>query len=129
MDSREHAEACCLHEVALEAFPHPIIIHDQRVIYMNSAARKALRVDSLDDVVGEPIARFVHPDAREAGEVRRQMLLEKGGSISSLSVKLLSLQGSVLYAICDACRIELEGRPAIMVTGRVTGERFDAARA
>ena len=129
MEPNEHTEDCCLHEVALEAFPHPIIIHDSHVIYMNAAARKVLRAESLEDVVGEPMRRFVHPDARDAGDVRRRMLLEQGGTINSLSVKLLSLQGSILYAICDACSIEFRGKRAIMVTGRVTGERFDAARA
>lgn len=109
-----------LHEAALDALPHAVLVHDfSTILYVNTAACRAFRADEPSQLVGRQVAELVHPDGRAAGEQRRKMVLDQGATFTRLDVKLLALDGSVIYASGHGQRITFNGSPAIMVTGEV----------
>lgn len=119
-DVSSNREYGSLHEAALDALPHPVMVHDDSVVlYVNPAACRAFRADDASQLVGRALSELVHPDGRAAGEQRRRMVLEQGTTFSRLDVKLLALDGSVVYANGHGQKITYNGVPAIMVTGHI----------
>lgn len=116
-----------MHAAALEAFPYPVLIHDQDVIlFVNAVCRGYLRANSSDQLVGQPVGVIVHEHTREAGVERRRLLFEQDAQMGSVPVKLRALDGTTLYAICDGGVITFDGRKAILITGRISARSTPA---
>lgn len=118
-----------LHEAALEAFPYPVIVHTEVILFANAAARSVLQAPN-GELEGRAISSIVHEDGRSAGDERRRLFQQnREARLSSFPTKLVTLNGTTLYALCDACRVNYDGGEAIMVVGRITGEQFRATKA
>lgn len=117
------AELSGMHAAALEAFPYPVLIHDRDAILLaNAAMRRELLAESPEDLVGKPMTAVSHPDVRAAGDERQRLLFERRVvTMSSVPVKLLALDGSTRYAVCDGGVIEYDGRVAVLITARFVG--------
>jgi len=103
-------------EAALVALDVPIIIHEyDEILFANAAACRALRAADTCELVGASITSFVHRDGREAGQQRRELVLEHGQVIRDLPVKLKGVDGSTLYARVSGKRIEWGNRTAILL--------------
>jgi len=112
-----------LQEAALDALPHPVMVHDKStVLYVNPAACRVFRASDASQLVGRPISDLVHPDGRPAGEERRRMVIDDGTTFTSLRVKLLAIDGTVVYASGHGQRITYNGTPAILVTGTLADQ-------
>lgn len=110
-----------LHEAALDGLPLPVIVHDlEMIIYANPEACRVLGAEQRTQLEGQALSTIVHPDGREAGAQRRQLLLETGHVFRDISVKMLDLSGATVYVTGTATRIFYCGRPAIMFTGTKT---------
>jgi len=110
-----------LHEAALDGLPLPVIIHDlEMIIYANPEACRVLGASERSQIEGQGLDTIVHPDGREAGSQRRQLLFETGHVFRDISVKMLDLTGETVYVTGTATRIFYCGRPAIMFTGTKT---------
>lgn len=123
------AHPCGLHQAALEAFPYPVIVHTDVILFANAAARTVLHA-SNGELEGRAISSIVHEDGRSAGDERRRLFQDNRETrLTSFPTKLITLEGRTLYALCDACRVKYDAGEAIMVVGRITGEQFRSAKA
>lgn len=111
-----------INEAALESLPMPFLVHDhQRVLFVNRAALGMLGARNKSEVVDKPLSQIIHPDGREAGAVRRQLVLEGGHPATDIPVKLVGVDGIVRYAIATGVPIIYgRGHNAILVTAVLT---------
>ena len=101
---------------ALEAIPEAILLHDaERILFVNSEARRVLRADPPENLVGRPIQTIVHPDGYTAGTQRRKVLLDHGQQLRDLPIKLIALDGTVLYATGTGILLHTPAGPAVLV--------------
>ena len=110
-------------EAALEVLPEPILIHDaERILFVNAAARRVLRAERPEDLVGRPIQTIVHPDGYSAGVQRRRILNETGKPLGDTPLKLVALDGTTLYARAVGIPLRTSAGMAILVAATfITG--------
>ena len=114
MTLRNESATDSMFEAALIALDSPIMIHAQReILFANAAAHRVLRAEG--PLVGSDVTSLVHPDGLEAGHERRKLILESGQTLRDVPVKLCALDGTTLYARCEAKRIEWGGNTAILI--------------
>jgi PAS domain S-box-containing protein len=103
-------------EAALVALDSPIVIHaQQEILFANDAAHRVLHAEGPNSLVGTDVTTIVHPDGLEAGHERRKLILESGQTLRGVPVKLRALDGTTLYATCEAKRIEWGEEAAILI--------------
>ncbi len=92
---------------ALEMLHYAVFIHDEELIrYANPAGSRLLRAQAECDVVGRPFVDFVHADCREAGRERRHVI-SNGGTLHGLPMKLIAVDGTVLYVRGDGAPLSV----------------------
>lgn len=73
---RSHESHCEIADTLFQWLPLPALIHDESIIVdVNTEALRVFGADSADQIIGRHIQDVVHPDAHQAGEARRKMLL------------------------------------------------------
>jgi PAS domain S-box-containing protein len=115
MDSRSDQETG-MYRAALETLPDAVMIHDETTVhYANPATLRVLHASRRDQVEGVDFARFVHEDARSAGKGRQAVLAESGHPIPPVRLKLIGVDGAIVYTEARAWRIVFDGRTATLV--------------
>lgn len=110
-----------VHEGALEMLPTAVIIHNhQFVLYANRAALAVLGASEFSQIESRPLSQFVHPDAVEAGEARRKLVMEHGHAVINVPVKLVGVDGVVRYATANGLPVTHDGERAILVMATIT---------
>ena len=100
---------------AVAAVPHPLMISDyDTVVFANAPACEIMRARTLDELVGQPADRFVHPDIREAYALRKPLIVERRQSIRDVPTKFVALDGSAIVGRSHLISIEFDGRPSVM---------------
>lgn len=97
------------------------------VLYVNTAATKALGAASADSLLGRSIMDFVHPDFREIAIRRAILPLPPGDSHPVLEEKFLTVNGEAMDVEVQSIGIVFDGEPAIQVAFRDITERKAAA--
>ena len=107
----------------VELCPDAIGVHQHgRFVYVNAAAARLLGAESPDELVGEPVLRFVPPDAVAEAEAR-MMRLAEGETMPPSVERLLRLDGTEVEAEVAGAAIRLDGEVAFQVIGRDITER------
>ncbi len=110
--------------------PHFVVIHREgRVVFANDAAARAMGASSPEDLIGEPVLRFVHPEDAELARKRIANLSEKGGFVEPVIERLVRLDGSVFEAEVTGASVYYRGKPAVQVMARDITESQKARRA
>lgn len=113
-----------MHEAVLESLPYPVLVHDEdTVLYVNGKTLTWLKCGDRTQIEGKPLGTIVHEDGREAGIARRRLMLEQGVSLRDISVKLIAMDGTVVYVLGDAERFFVDDKPLILVVGRRIGRQ------
>jgi len=103
-------------DALFEALPFPALIHERDcIVRMNAAARRTLEIDESEALAGRPIRDFVHADAREAGERRREMLHSMGQRFRELPVKLVTATGREIRLNVTALPFAFDSQPYALV--------------
>lgn len=96
--------------------PGPIVVHDGRSFIMaNAAVARFLGVDSPSDLLGEPIADFVHPDSAPGVIERVKTMMSEGTPSPIVEELFVRKDGSVAYGETAAAPFELDGKRVIYV--------------
>lgn len=104
-----------------DALPIPALVHDERMLLAsNAAAREIFCASCSADLEGLPITALVHPDGREAGELRRQLLLKHGQRFEGTPVKLVRLTGEPFVATGTGVTFTLGTAPIAIVAACTT---------
>jgi diguanylate cyclase (GGDEF)-like protein/PAS domain S-box-containing protein len=111
----------------LEISPEPIAIHSEgKIDYINPVAAQLLGASSPEELVGQSILKFTHPDYREIAKERIQQIQEEGIPAGLIEEKFIRLDGHVLDGEITSIPFTFEGRPAILSIARDITERKQA---
>lgn len=100
----------------VENSPYGIAIHqDGKLVFINPAGARLLGAEHPDEVLGEPVLRFVHPDYREVVKQRIREAIQDRKPGPLLEEKFIRLDGRAIDVEVVATPIMHEGRPAVQV--------------
>ncbi len=92
-----------------------VVVHNESyVLFANKAALKLLGAKSEDEVTGQKIKRFVHPDYAEAAMDRIEKLLQNE-EVPFVEEKLLRLDGTPFFAEVTGAVVHFNDQKAIQV--------------
>ena len=98
-----------------------------KILYVNTAAARALGADAAADLVGRSIIDFVHPDFRELAIRRANPPLGLGEVQPMVEERFLNVSGETMDVEVQSIVILFDGEPAIQVAFRDITERKAAA--
>jgi PAS domain S-box-containing protein len=88
------------------------IYADRKIMYANSYAFKMLRANSEDEIVGQDLLKFVHPDYRNIEE-ERLLEVKQGDTVPPLEQKYICLDGKVIDVEVTAYPYQYMDEPAV----------------
>jgi PAS domain S-box-containing protein len=92
-----------------------IIVQDEHVRYANPAAVRAIGY-TLEELGAKSPLDFVHPQGRaQAREALRRVA--RGETLENVEIPILTKAGEMRWVQCSGTRIDLGGKPAVMVNG------------
>lgn len=107
--------------------PVAITVHAEgKILYLNQAGATMIGAKSPDEVVGQPIARFVHPDYLPAVAERVRIIMEENLPTLPFLEKFIRLDGGVIDVEVISIPITYDGRKAIQVVVRDVTEQKKA---
>jgi len=104
----------------IELSPDAVVVHDAagKILFVNSAAVQMAGANSISQLQGKSIFDFIHPDYHaEATTMIEQMLNDKC-AVGPMEQKLVTLDGSEIYAGVTASYLQFENMPAIQALVR-----------
>ncbi len=107
--------------------PDAILVQiDGKIAYTNKSGMKIIGID-LNDLIGEPIFKFIHPDYRPI-IAERLKLLYKGEveNVAPVEIKLLKPNGDIIDIEVNSRLIKYEGKIGVQTIGRDITERKKA---
>ncbi|MCM0080499.1 PAS domain S-box protein [Geomonas sp. Red32] len=108
----------------VEGTPDAVVVHiDGNYVYVNRAAVALLGACSGDEVLGKPVLSFIHPDCRGAISHRIRDVYEDGDESPLTEMRVVRVDGSVLYVEAVGMPIVFNGRPAVMAVLRDITDR------
>jgi PAS domain S-box-containing protein len=108
----------------VELSPDAVVVYVNGIIvFANLAAATLARAESPTQLIGMPLARFIHPDYREIVRERVRAILERGERATLLEEKLVLLDNSVIDVEVAGAGLIYNGQPAIQVIARDISER------
>ncbi len=103
----------------VEHAPVGIIIHDgHTVLYANDATRQIMRASSVEQIVGQPVERFIRPEDWDEAVQYIKKILEEKELLPPHEAYYVRLDGEVFPAEVSAFRMEYQGVPAVCLVGR-----------
>ncbi|MFZ5821884.1 MAG: GAF domain-containing protein [Chloroflexota bacterium] len=118
------------YRLLVEASPEAIFVHlDGRIVFANPAAIQMLGAAGADQVIGQAVFAFLHPEYKEFVTERIRRALETGESLPLAEEKLLRLDGSILDVEITSLPIQYSGKKALQVLVRDITERKKAEAA
>ena len=108
----------------VENSPYGIAIHqDGKLVFINPAGARLLGAERPEQVLGQPVLRFIHPDYRDIVRNRIQEAIESSKHGPLIEEKFIRLDGRVIDVEVVATPIVYEGRPAVQVIFHDISER------
>ncbi|MFI6366865.1 diguanylate cyclase domain-containing protein [Nocardia sp. NPDC050630] len=81
----------------VEHTPDGIVVHERGiVVYANPATARMLAADSADQVIGQPLTRFVHPDSVPSMVDRISQLTTAGAASEPTEMELIRMDGEIV---------------------------------
>lgn len=83
----------------IEMSPAPINLFDEagESLWCNEAVVELLNLDGPDDLIGEPIFEFIHPDDRSQAREELDIVIRNKESVGPTQMKLRTADGEVRY--------------------------------
>ncbi|MGH7271912.1 MAG: ATP-binding protein [Polyangiaceae bacterium] len=100
-----------------------LVIRDDRVLYVNPSAVRALVLGSRDELIGAPYAGAFHPEDRAAVETVAR--LPAGTSSGTFTLRWSAKTGAYRKTEAKAVAITIEGASAVVVAARDVTERAE----
>ena len=96
-----------------------IVVHSGgRILSVSPAGVKLFGAETSDQLIGELMLDFVHPDYQAVVEERIQKAREEGAGAPLIEEKLIRLDGQEVDVEVTATPTTYEGRPAVQVAFR-----------
>jgi len=107
----------------VEISPDAVFLHREgKIIYANPAAFKLLGASNSDEIIGENILDFIHPDFLDA--VRKNIEKDLRGNITPpIELHMLRIDGASIIVEGRGVKTTIDGKPAVQVAIRDITER------
>jgi PAS domain S-box-containing protein len=113
----------------VELSPDAIVVHKKGVIeFANPAAFRLIGARQPEDLLGQSVLKFVHPDSRPVVLEQLQRLRE-GRSAPLIAEKLVRLDGRPVEVEVVATPFQHEGETAVQMVARDATDRLKAEEA
>lgn len=93
------------------------------VIFINRAGLELLRAESMEGIGDRPVLEFVHPDDRDLFLNRVSILLDERKSVPPVELRLIRLDGTIVYVEGAGVPIMYGGKSAWQAIVRDISER------
>ena len=99
--------------------PDLMTIHtDEAFVYCNNKAVELLRANSKDEIIGQSIWKFIHPDYHTIGKERMHLNLLKDEPLPMIEATFICMDGSLLVLDLKSIRVHYKGKKSILFIGR-----------
>lgn len=110
--------------------PIAITVHGGgKILYLNQTGARMIGAKSIEEVVGQPIARFVHPDFMAAVGKRVRLIMDTGQPTPLFEERFVRLDGEIIDVEVISLPITYDGQKAIQVVIRDITEQKKAEKA
>ena len=100
----------------VELSPFGIFIHSEgKCVFVNPAGIELLGGKNSDDIIGQSVMRFVHPDYRNLVTDRIQSLDSGKYQLAPIEEKFIKLDGTVIDVEVSATKFEFNDKTAIQL--------------
>ncbi len=107
--------------------PDAVIVHSgEKVIFVNNAAVKLFKANSINDLIGKPTLDLVHPDSREVVKKRITEMISSKTGVAPVEEKFLRTDGTAVDVEAVATPIMYQGAESIQVIVRDISDRKKA---
>ncbi|MGH7203500.1 MAG: sensor histidine kinase [Candidatus Levyibacteriota bacterium] len=98
-----------------EVTPEAVVVHSEGVIvYANDATLLLIGTKNPEDIIGQPVMKFVHPDSIPLIQERIIKMLSKRKVAPFVEEKFINLKGEIIIAETKAVPFTFQGKPAIL---------------
>ena len=113
----------------VDGSPDAIAIYTEgKVVYANNACISLFRASSIDQLIGMPVIKFVHPDFTAIVSMRMNEIGEFQNILPLVKEKLLLLDGTAIDAEVKAIPITFNQRPSVQIIIHDITERKQAEK-
>jgi two-component system sporulation sensor kinase A len=107
------------YRVLVESSPEPIVVYeDYIIVFVNPAALQLIGAESAKEMIGEHVARFLHPDDLAIlPEQLRQLFTEQTAS-EIVEKRLIRLDGEIISVEVKAVPIKFQGKLSVQLLFR-----------
>jgi two-component system sporulation sensor kinase A len=85
------------YQLLLKLSPEPVVAHDgDMLVYANDAAIKLVGARSRDDLIGQSIFGFIHPDYHEMFKERMQLVRGTDIQLNAIRIKVITLNNELI---------------------------------
>ena len=108
----------------LESSPDAVFIHDDgQVVDVNTTTLKVFEVDKVEDIIGHPMHKFIHPDFHDIVKERIKITQEKESSVPLIEEKCITAKGNIIDVEIASTYIPYKGKKCNFVFVRNITER------
>ncbi len=116
---RAHRESDERFRTVVERLPAGVLMQtDGRVAFANTEARRILRANAPEELLGRSVLDFVHPDQREGVRERLRGMVRDRLPAQSREATLIAIDGSATAVEVVGVPVVLDGRPASIAVFR-----------
>jgi PAS domain S-box-containing protein len=94
------------------------IVQDGIIVDTNPSSIKLIRANSKDEIIGRNITEFIHPDSLELALSQIETLLQTGGNLSRVIIKIKCFDGIVRRFEFSALLVEYSNRKSILIISK-----------
>ncbi len=100
---------------AVDAVPHPFGITDyETILFVNSHACTLQGVETPEQLIGQPVAKFAHPDMLDPMAQRAPIIMETRQALRDVPTKYIIADGAVVSRVSHLIPIEFDGRTCVL---------------
>ena len=119
-----------LYRSLVELSPDTVAVQSKgKIVFVNSAGARLVGAAHVEQLLGMPVADFLHPDYRETVAERLRKAAEEGTSRPLIEQKFIRLDGTEVDVEVAAMPLTYQGKPAMQLVARDITERKQAEEA
>ncbi|TLS65985.1 response regulator [Mariprofundus erugo] len=106
-----------------------ILVHrNGRLLYANPYVLRRMRVSSLDEVLGDEVIQYIHPQDRATFLERTRAVVEEGALFDHVAVRYVNAAQECFEVEVSSLQMQYEGAPAVLTLAQDVTERNRVAR-